>query len=57
MFSGWFLACVLRSPRAVPSRLAYAQELVPVLPVTQTVGSGLLRRESPQLGLQGFLSA
>lgn len=44
MFSGWFLGCVLRSPGAVPSRLAHAQELVPVWPVTLMVGSGLLWR-------------
>lgn len=54
IFSGWFLACVLRSPGAVPSRLAYTQELVPVFPVTQTVGSGLLWREGRQLCLQYF---
>jgi hypothetical protein len=43
MFNGYFLARVLRSLGAVPGRLAYTQELVPVWPVTQTlVSSGLL---------------
>lgn len=34
MFNGCFLAHVLRSLGAVPGRLAYTQELVPVWPVT-----------------------